>query len=91
MILTRRNHNCPGIAFIQKDSAGGSKLIEQTLIATLLQSFVIFSVQVFPFLFRTKHLKVWGEGGGKGQIRLNLVVGKPQNATFDTWRITNGI
>ena len=31
LILTRKNHNCSGIAFIQGDSAGGSKLIEQTL------------------------------------------------------------
>ena len=31
MILTRKSHNCAGIAFIQGDSAGGSKLIEQTL------------------------------------------------------------
>ena len=32
LILTRKSHNCGGIAFIQGDSAGGSKLIEQTLI-----------------------------------------------------------
>ena len=31
LILTRKSHNCSGIAFIQGDSAGGSKLIEQTL------------------------------------------------------------
>ena len=31
LILTRKSDNCPGIAFIQGDSAGGSKLIEQTL------------------------------------------------------------
>ena len=31
LILTRKSHNCAGIAFIQGDSAGGSKLIEQTL------------------------------------------------------------
>ena len=30
LILTRKSHNCAGIAFIQGDSAGGSKLIEQT-------------------------------------------------------------
>ena len=30
-ILTRKSHNCVGIAFIQGDSVGGSKLIEQTL------------------------------------------------------------
>ena len=32
LILTRKSHNCAGIAFIQGDSAGGSKLIEQTLL-----------------------------------------------------------
>ena len=32
LILTRKSHNCSGIAFIQGDSAGGSKLIEQTLL-----------------------------------------------------------
>ena len=32
MILTRKSHNCAGAAFVQGDSsAGGSKLIEQTL------------------------------------------------------------
>ena len=30
LILTRKSHNCSGITFIQGDSAGGSKLIEQT-------------------------------------------------------------
>ena len=32
VILTRKSHNCSGIAFIQGDSAGGSKLIEQTIL-----------------------------------------------------------
>ena len=31
LILTRKSHNCSGIAFIQGDSEGGSKLIEQIL------------------------------------------------------------
>ena len=31
LILTWKSHNCSGIAFIQEDSAGGSKLIKQTL------------------------------------------------------------
>ena len=31
MILTRKSHNCAGTAFVQGDSAGGSKLIEQTM------------------------------------------------------------
>ena len=31
VILTRKSHNCAGTAFVQGDSAGGSKLIEQTL------------------------------------------------------------
>ena len=31
LVLTRKRHNCTGIAFIQGDSAGASKLIEQTL------------------------------------------------------------
>ena len=32
LILTRKSHNCSVIAFIQGDSAGGSELIEQTLL-----------------------------------------------------------
>ena len=32
LVMTRKSHNCSGIAFIQGDSAGGSKLIEQTII-----------------------------------------------------------
>ena len=35
LILTRKSHNCSGIAFIQGDSADGSKLIEQTLMTFL--------------------------------------------------------
>ena len=31
LILERNSHNCTGIAFIEGDSAGGSKVIEQTL------------------------------------------------------------
>ena len=34
LILTKKSHNCAGIAFIQGDSAGGSKLIKQALIST---------------------------------------------------------
>ena len=30
VILTRNSHNCAGTAFVQGNSAGGSKLIEQT-------------------------------------------------------------
>ena len=30
MILTRKSYNCTGTAFVQGDSAGGSKFIEQT-------------------------------------------------------------
>ena len=33
LILTRKSHNCSRIAFIQGDSVGGSKLIEQTLLS----------------------------------------------------------
>ena len=35
LILTRKSHNCSGIAFIQGDSEGGSKLIEQTITSLL--------------------------------------------------------
>ena len=35
LILTRKYHNCSGIAFIQGDSAGGSKMIEQTILGTV--------------------------------------------------------
>ena len=31
LTLTRKSHNCSGIAFIQGDCAGGSKFIEQTI------------------------------------------------------------
>ena len=31
MILTRKSHNSAGTTFVQGDSAGGLKLIEQTL------------------------------------------------------------
>ena len=31
LILTRKSHNCSGIAFTHGGTAGGSKLIEQTL------------------------------------------------------------
>ena len=31
VILTRKNHNCAGTAFVEGNSAGDSKLIEQTL------------------------------------------------------------
>ena len=32
MILRRKSHNCAETAFVQGDSAGGSKLTEQTLL-----------------------------------------------------------
>ena len=31
VILARKNHDCVGIVFAQGDSAGGSKLVGQTL------------------------------------------------------------
>ena len=40
LILTRKSHNCAGIAFIQGDSAGGSKLIEQTLSNEIVSFFL---------------------------------------------------
>ena len=37
VILTRKCHNCAGTAFVQGDSAGGSKLVEkQTLHAVVI-------------------------------------------------------
>ena len=36
--LTRESHNCAGIGFIQGDSAGGSKLVEQTLSISIVLS-----------------------------------------------------
>ena len=45
LILTRRSNNCFGIAFIQGDSAGGSKFIEQT-IATALHDAIFFTTCV---------------------------------------------
>ena len=38
VILTRKSHNCDGIAFTQGDSAGGSKFMEQTLQLLLINS-----------------------------------------------------
>ena len=38
LILTKKSHNCAGIAFIQGDSVGGSKLIEHTLQFAELQN-----------------------------------------------------
>ena len=35
VVLTRKSHNCAETAIVQGDSAGGSKLIEQTLMAVL--------------------------------------------------------
>ena len=35
MSLTRKSHNCAGTVFVQGDSAGGSKLTEQTLTAAV--------------------------------------------------------
>ena len=32
VIFTRKSHECAGTAFVQGDPAGGSKLIEQTLL-----------------------------------------------------------
>ena len=40
LILTRKTHNCSGIAFIQGDSAGGSKLIEQSILKDGLVQYV---------------------------------------------------
>ena len=40
--LTRKSHNCTGIAFIQGDSAGSSKLIEQTLSTFKIQFCELF-------------------------------------------------
>ena len=34
VILTRKSHNCAGNAFVQGNSAGGSKLIGQTSLIT---------------------------------------------------------
>ena len=45
LILTRKSHNCSGIAFIQGDSAGGSKLIEQTLLMVEKSFYVKFKCQ----------------------------------------------
>ena len=42
MILTRKSHNCAGIEFIQGDSAGGSKLIEQKILVLTIVTVVQF-------------------------------------------------
>ena len=41
LTLTRKSHNCAGIAFIQRDSAGGSKLTEQTFKHCYLLSVIL--------------------------------------------------
>ena len=48
LILTRKSHNCAGIAFIQGDSTGGSILIEQTLIRIVSCVSAKACVIVFP-------------------------------------------
>ena len=58
LILTRKSHNCAGIAFIQGDSAGGSKLIEQTLqrsgYVTAFVFCTVFSLSFQAVVLRTK-------------------------------------
>ena len=46
MILTRKSHNCAGTAFVQGDSAGGSKLTEQTLILVNMQNLKLLAVLI---------------------------------------------
>ena len=42
MILTRKSDNCAGTAFVQGDSAGGSKLTERTLYSLRFDSVEIY-------------------------------------------------
>ena len=64
LILKRKSHDCSGIAFIQGDSAGGSKLIEETLRSKFLWvgggAGVVDGVGE---VYRETSLK-WGGGGG---------------------------
>ena len=63
LILTRKSHNCFGIAFIQGDSAGGSKLIEQTILTfklNLLPEYhSVFYVTLHGNLV-SQHLQTYG-------------------------------
>ena len=53
LILTRKSYNCAGIAFIQRDSADGSKLIEQTLLHDGNQKCALLHSVTFLRLSRT--------------------------------------
>ena len=49
MILTRKSHDCAGTTFVQGDSAGGSKLVEQTLQRLAVDIFQIISQVQFRY------------------------------------------
>ena len=51
VILTRTSHNCTGIAFIRGDSAGGSKLIEQTLCTIVLSEILCSQNRLLLFFY----------------------------------------
>ena len=48
-----KSHTCSGIAFIQGESAGGSKLIEQTLPVKISENRIL---SIYPTLCRVKVL-----------------------------------
>ena len=50
LILTRKSHNCAGIAFSQGDSAGDSKLTEQTLSMILRATFHLYFERERPLI-----------------------------------------
>ena len=56
MILTRKSHNCAGTAFVQGDSGGGSKLIEQTLREISFKGFFLLFFLFFDWL-KSNHPK----------------------------------
>ena len=68
MILTRKSHNCAGIAFIQGDSAGGSKLIEQNLIGLLRSCLVSLILAAFVLTKWLTQISVDCNRFNKGEI-----------------------
>ena len=85
LILTRKSHNCSGIAFIQGDSAGGSKLIEQTisywLFISLNLNVVFFALILLYIDFRHRLY-----GGRKAKLYHTKAGVKLTNIVGQTWR-----
>ena len=58
LILTRKSHNCAGIAFIQGNSADGSKLFEQTLLANSKEVLSQPKINLFCVFGRIEQIRI---------------------------------